>query len=202
MKLTLLMFLVISMQSFAQVSYSTLCKIKDGKAYGYVNNYEKSFEVNGTVSFYFYDCNGRLIDTDDSYEYEYVSYRSSEEIDYTRSPDNACDCYFDIQKATTVANNQNIFQHPSHDCVKQSYSTLCEIRNGTAYGYVNNYENSFEINGNVWFYFYDAAGRLVDSEDDYEYEYVSSRSSEEIENMRAPTDACKCVFEIDQAIKN
>jgi hypothetical protein len=42
----------------------------------------------------------------------------------------------------------------------------------------------------------------VDSEDDYEYEYVSSRSSEEIENMRAPTDACKCVFEIDQAIKN
>jgi hypothetical protein len=196
------MFLVISIHSFAQVSYSTLCKIQDGKAYGYVNNYQNGFEVNGTVSFYFYDCNGRLIDTDDSYEYEYVSYQSSEEVDYTRAPDKACDCYFDIQKATTVSNNQNGFNQPSNHCDKKSYATLCEIRDGKAYGSINNYENSFEVNGTVSFYFYDCNGRLIDTDDSYEYEYVSSRSSEEIDRTSAPADACKCYFEVDKAIKN
>lgn len=99
MKRILFMCLVISVNSFAQVSYSTVCKIKDGKAYGYVNNYENSFEIEGSVWFYFYDSQGRLIDSEDEYEYEYVSSQTWEEIEYTSAPANACKCHFEINKA-------------------------------------------------------------------------------------------------------
>lgn len=201
MKRIILICLLISIKSFAQVSYSTLCKIKDGRAYGYVNNYENSFEINGNVWFHFYDTQGRLIDSEDEYEYEYVSAKSSEEIEYTNAPTNACSCFFDVKTATTEGNHQNAFNQPTHEFEKESYSTTCEIRNGTAYGYVNNYENSFEISGDVWFHFYDANGRLIGSEDEYEYEYVSARSWEEIEYTTAPTDACKCDFDVKKAIK-
>ncbi len=201
MKKTILMCLVISINSFAQVSYSTFCKIKDGRAYGSVNNYENSFEIDGNVWFHFYDSQGRLIDSEDEYEYEYVSSSSSEEIEYTAAPTNACSCNFDIKTATKEGNYQNTFDQPSHGLDKESYSTTCEIRNGTAYGNVNNYENSFEIDGNVWFHFYDSQGRLINSEDEYEYEYVSSKSWEEIEYTTAPANACKCDFEIKKAIR-
>ncbi|TND08079.1 MAG: hypothetical protein FD123_2633 [Bacteroidetes bacterium] len=186
---------------FGQASYTTSCEIRNGTAYGYVHNHKNSFEINGYVWFYFYDSTGRLLTSEDEYEYEYVSSKTSEEIEHTNAPANACSCAFDVSNAVKSQNSpQPGDTIPTADQGKKNYTTTCEIRNGIAYGYVRNHENSFEINGYVWFHFYDSAGRFLKSEDEYEYEYVSSKTSEEIEHTTAPVNACSCFFEIKDAI--
>lgn len=201
----------ISASCFGQVSYTTSCEIRNGTGYGSVNNHKDAFDIDGTVWFYFYDSTGTLIGSEDEYEYEYVSARSTEEIEYTTAPTNACKCTFDVSSAAKV---QNSFQPSSSPQAATtgpvitpsnlngvSYTTTCKITNGTAYGYVNNLKTAFEIDGKVWFHFYDSNGRFIDSEDEYEAENISSQSTEEIEHTTAPTNACKCTFDVTAAIK-
>jgi len=64
--------------------YSTSCRIRDGKAFGYVHNSGDAFEINGYVWFTFYDENRLQVYQDDEYEYEYISARSSELVEYTK----------------------------------------------------------------------------------------------------------------------
>lgn len=200
--LLLLFAVTITITGFAQVSYTTSCEIKNGTAYGYVHNLREHFEIDGTVWFYFYDTTGRFISSEDEYEYEYVSSRSTEEIEYTTAPGGTCSCIFDIKEAIKTPQAAAPAPTPVPATPKTpTYTTSCEIKNGTAYGYVNNLRESFEIDGKVWFYFYDAQGNVLDSEDEYEYEYVSSQSTEEIEYTTAPARACSCQFDVAGAIK-
>ncbi|MCG8577440.1 MAG: hypothetical protein MI810_21340 [Flavobacteriales bacterium] len=193
---------------FGQTSYTTSCEIKNGRAYGYVHNHKNSFTIDGDVWFYFYDANGHFIDSEDEYEYEYVSSKSSEEIEDTNAPSNACSCTFDVRHATD-APSTTITPYPTTttpqapiSTPQATYTTSCEIKNGRAYGYVHNHKGSFEIDGDVWFYFYDANGHFLDSEDEYEYEYVSSKTTEEIEDTNIPMNTKSCYFEIKDAIKD
>jgi hypothetical protein len=184
-------FLLFSAKALAAPSYTTTCSIEGSTAKGGVNNHGDSFEIDGNVLFYFYDASGRFIDSEDEYEYEYVSSRSWEEIETTSAPSNAASCNFDVSGAIAG-------QTP----IPVSYTTTCDLRNGNAYGGVNNHSDAFEIDGNVFFYFYDSRGRLVDTEDEYEYEYISSRSWEEVEYTSAASGAVSCNFDISEAIKN
>lgn len=215
--LLLLFTATISAASFGQVSYTTSCEIKNGTAYGYVHNHKDAFDIDGQVWFHFYDTTGTFISSEDEYESEYVSSKSSEEIEHTSAPAKACKCTFDVSAATKAQNTFGQHDHPivvsanpivttgatvfPADPNAAAYSTSCVIKNGTAYGSVNNLRESFEIDGNVSFYFYDAGGRYLSGKDEYEYEYVSSRSTEEIEHTSAPGGACTCSFEIKNAIK-
>lgn len=192
---------MITLLSFGQVlPYTTSCQIRNGVAYGYVHNHKNSFEIDGDVWFYFYDSNGNFLDSEDEYEYEYVSYDETEEIEHTNAPNGTCSCFFDINTAVEANKlSLKVTSNLTHDS-ELNYTTSCEIRNGIAYGYVNNHKNSFEIDGNVWFYFYNSNGNFLDSEDEYEYEYVSYDETEEIEHTNAPYGACRCYFEIKDAI--
>src|ERR1700752_4362023 len=82
--------------TFSQVSYTTTCEMRDGKATGYIQNMRDAFTVDGTLLFHFYDCNGNFLDTEDEYEYEYVSAGTTEEIDNTSTYSRACSCVFDV----------------------------------------------------------------------------------------------------------
>lgn len=183
-------FLMFSANAFAAPSYSTTCSIEGSTAKGGVNNHGDSFEIDGDVLFYFYDASGRFIDSEDEYEYENVSSRSWEEIETTSAPSNAASCNFDVSGAIKGETQ-----------VPVSYTTTCELRDGKAYGGVNNHSDAFEIDGDVLFYFYDSRGRLIDTENEYEYEYISSRSWEEVEYTSAPSSAVSCNFDIAGAIK-
>ncbi|MBK7961960.1 MAG: hypothetical protein IPK04_12630 [Bdellovibrionales bacterium] len=188
----LIAFLVSGM---SHAAYTTSCEIRSGKAYGYVHNRGDSFEIDGTLWFYFYDNRGSLIDQDSEYEYEYVSGRDTEEIDYTSAPSNAYACTFDISQAIKGDD-----PHPTEP-IDSRYGTSCQIRDGQAYGFVHNHGDSFTIDGTIWFYFYDNRGEFIDDEDDYEYEYVSSRSTEEIDYTGAPSNAFSCTFSVAGAIE-
>lgn len=204
------------------VSFTTTCKITNGTAYGYVNNLNNSFDIDGKVWFHFYDSTGRFMSSEDEYEAEYVSSQSTEEIEYTTAPRGACNCTFEVNEA--IKTPQAAITAPTPAPVPTptpvpvpvptpaptpapaftktlNYSTSCEIRNGTAYGYVHNLSDDFDIDGYVWFYFYDKTGKLLGKEDEYEFEWVSSRSTEEIEHTSAPSDACSCQFDVADAIK-
>ncbi len=197
-----LFVLVCSVPTLAQVSFTTSCEIRNGQAYGYVHNHKSSFEINGDVWFYFFDSNGHMIDSEDEFEYEYVSRESTEEIEHTSAPTQACSCTFDVTGATKSKNSfkPNNFAPSTSSGIK--YTTSCQIRNGQAHGYVHNHKGSFEIDGYVWFYFYDSEGHFIDSEDEYEYEYVSWDSTEEIEHTTAPGEACNCYFDVNNAVKS
>jgi hypothetical protein len=209
--LLLLFTVTLTITGFAQASYTTSCEIKNGTAYGYVHNQRDAFDIDGNVWFHFFDSTGHFLSSEDEYESEYVSSKSSEEIEHTSAPRNACRCTFDVASAIKV---QNVSQQayapraavPSPIVTPSnlkgvSFTTTCKITNGTAYGYVNNLNNSFDIDGKVWFHFYDSTGRFMSSEDEYESEYISSQSTEEIEYTSAPHGACNCTFEVNEAIK-
>lgn len=170
--------------------YTTSCRIQNGTAHGYVHNTGSSFEIDGYVWFYFFDKDGDLADKENEYEYEYVSGGGTEEVESTSAPSDATTCTFDISGAIKGAS-------PSPPL---TYQTSCEIRGGTAYGKVHNFGDAFVIDGYVWFYFFDKDGDVIDEEDEYEYEYVSS-GSEEIEHTSAPSGAVSCSFDIRGAIK-
>jgi hypothetical protein len=195
--MTRLLFFTLTMLTAlaANATYSTSCQIREGRAHGYVHNHGESFEIDGRVWFYFYDNSGSLVDKENEYEYEYVSGRDSEEIDDTSAPSQATACTFDVSLAIK-GQNPNPVEPPN-----VQYTTSCVIREDKAYGYVHNRGGSFEINGTIWFYFYDNTGDLIDDEDDYEYEYVSSNSTEEIDSTSAPGNALSCSFSIASAIK-
>lgn len=192
MKSVISIFFALGFATCAQAAtptFTTSCEIRDGNAYGYVHNSGDSFEIDGTIWFYLFDEDGDLIDKEDDYEYEFVSSRSTEEIDHTRADSRAKSCSFNVDSA--------IQDHPP----QPRYTTRCDLRDGVAFGYVNNLGDAFEIDGTIWFYFYDDDGNQIDDEDDYEYEYVSSRSTEEIDHTRAPSRAARCSFDIRGAIK-
>lgn len=193
-----LIALLTTIAASAQSSYTTSCDIRNGTAYGSVQNYSNSFTVNGSVWFSFYDSTGRLIGIKDEYEYEYVSSKSTEEIEYTSAPTGACRCSFDVSKAISASTTGQTPQPVDSGSTRDNGT--CQIRNGIAYGSVSNFGNSYEINGNVWFYFYDCNGKFVSSKDEYEYEYVSAKSTEEIEHTSAPAGACSCTFDASKAV--
>ena len=81
------------------VVYNTSCKIKDGTAHGYVHNHKDHFRISGKVWFYFYDKDGDFIDSEDEYESELVWRESTEEIETTSAPSDACSCFFEVKDA-------------------------------------------------------------------------------------------------------
>ena len=205
---TLLFILLISTSCFAQITYSTRCEIKNGTAYGYVDNLGtyvndvgNVFTINGTVWFHFYDNTGRFIKSEDEQEWKFISYRSSEEIEHTTAPLNSNQCHFDIKEAIKEETNQDATKGVTPNVSNEPYSTSCELKNGVAYGYVHNRDDSFQINGTVWFHFYDCNGKFIESEDEQESENVWSKSTEEIEHTTAPSRACKCTFDVKEAVK-
>lgn len=185
-----------------QTSYVTSCEIRNGTAYGYVNNHADGFEINGYVWFTFFDSTGRMVAKEDEFEYEYVSSKSTEEIEYTSAPHQACRCSFDVSTATTAQTTAQTTDSVAPANSELSYSTTCAIRNGTAYGTVHNYGDGFSVSGDLWFYFYDSTGVLIDSEDEFEFEYISSDSTEEVEYTSAPSGACRCSFVIRGAVSD
>ncbi len=189
----------------AQSNYSNSCEIRDGKAYGYLNNFREAFTLSGKVWFYFYDCQGKFISSHDSYEYEYVSKGAREEIENTFAPSGACQCEFITEGAVppvTQPNAGNGNTAPAYNNGNQpAFTTDCEIRNGTAYGFVNAYQNAMTVDGTVYFYFYDAQGNYISTEDEHEYEYVTKGSREEIETTLAPRGACRCQFSVDESLR-
>lgn len=193
-KFTTICLLCFSLHSLAQ--YTTRCEIKNGEAYGYVDNLGTSFQIDGTVWFHFYDDTGRFIESEDEQEYEFVTFKSSEEIEHTRIPLNANQCFFDIKEAIKEENYHKNSNGPSFNPYTSTYSTSCEIKDGVAHGYVNNRDDSFYIEDTVWFHFYDCNGNFIESEDEHEIELVWSKSIEEIEHTEAPSEACSCTFEV------
>jgi hypothetical protein len=120
----------------AQIRYTTSCELRDGKAYGFVNNYLEALEVDGTHWFYFYDCEGRYLGGEDEYEYEYVSRGAREEIEVTRAPANSCYCEFNLDEAASKNQQQgqpgNGPGYPPQS--QRAFTTDCEIKAGTAFG--------------------------------------------------------------------
>jgi hypothetical protein len=202
MKTTTLLFIFFfATASFAQTNYSTRCEIKKGTAYGYVDNFGSTFQIDGTVWFHFYDSTGRFIKSEDEQESESVTFKSSEEIEHTTAPLNANQCHFDIKEAIKEESNQDVTKGLTPNFSSESYSTSCELKNGVAYGYVHNRDDSFQINGTVWFHFYDCNGKFIESEDEQETEHVWLKSTEEIEHTTAPSRACKCTFDVKEAVE-
>lgn len=175
--------------AYGALDYMTTCEIRDGRAYGYVINSGGSFTIDGSVWFYFYDNRGDLVDSEDEYEYEFISSNETEEIDNTSAHSRAVRCTFNIDSA--------LVDQPQP---QPEYTTSCELRDGRAYGYVHNHGDGFTIDGDVMFYFFDNDGEFLDDEDEYEYEYVSSRETEEIDYTSAPSRAVSCTFEVSGAI--
>lgn len=199
--ITLLFILFFSTTGFAQENYTTRCEIKNGNAFGYVNHMVRDFPIDGTVWFHFYDNNGRFIKSQEEQKSIHISAELNE-IEQTTAPLNAKQCYFDIKNAIKTENNQDFSKEPLFDSSNESYITSCEIIKDVAYGYVHNHDKSFQISGTVWFHFYDCNfGRLIESEDEYESEFVSSKSIEEIEHTKAPVRACYCTFDVKEAVK-
>ncbi len=174
-----------------QPRYTTTCEIRDGVAYGSVNNSGSSFTIDGDVLFSFFNSDGRFLGRESDHEYEFVSTHSVEEIDHVRAPSNAVSCGFDVANAIVGATPQP----------PASYATRCEIRDGRGYGSVNNFGPAFTIDGALDFQFFNSSGRLLTEETEYEYEYVSSHSTEEIDFTRAPSNATSCAFSIARAIR-
>lgn len=202
MKTTTLFFILFfATTCLAQTNYSTRCEIKNGTAYGYVDNFGNTFQINGTVWFHFYDNSGRFIKSENEQELETISFKSVEEVEHTTTPLNATQCYFDIKEAVKEEINQDVTQGLTTNFSNESYSTSCELKNGIAYGYVHNRTESFQINGTVWFHFYDCNGKFIKSKDEQETEHVWLKSTEEIEHTTAPTRACKCTFDVKEATK-
>lgn len=198
--ITLLFILFFSTTGFAQANYTTRCEIKNGTAYGYVDNLGSSFQIDGTVWFHFYDNTGRFIKSKNEQESEFITFKSSEEIENTSVPLSATQCHFDIKEAIKDESNQDVKKGLTSNFSNESYSTSCELKNGVAYGYVHNRDDSFQIDGTVWFHFYDCNGRFIESEDELESEHVWSKSTEEIEHTTAPSRACKCTFDVKEAV--
>lgn len=179
------------------LKYFTSCRMDGGTARGYVNNAGDAFTIDGYVWFYFFDRSGNLVDKEDEYEYEYVSRGENEEVEYTNAPSGAETCSFNIDGAIETDGEPDSPPPPPG----LNYATRCLLDSGTARGWVHNVGDPFEIDGYVWFYFFDEDGRLMDDEDEYEYEYVSRGEDEEVEYTSAPSDARSCAFKIDKAIK-
>lgn len=188
--------------SYSQINYQTFCEIKDGRAYGYIHNFSDAFEIDGNVLFYLFDNQNQLVGSKDEYEYEYVWGRSTEEIEHTTVSSSVCICQFDIigaiknQTPSIAFQNNVLANNPNY-----RYQTSCEIKNGRAYGYIHNFSEALEIDGNVLFYLFNNKNQLIGFEDEYEYEYVSRKSTEEIEYTNVSANACKCQFDISGAIR-
>jgi hypothetical protein len=197
--LILIITSVLLLNSNDKPNYSPQCEIRDEIAYGSVSNKGESFSISGDVWFYFYDCKGELVRSIREYESEFISRKSTEQIEHTKAPDRSCSCVFDITKAI----EENIEESVTKESIvkeRVNYLTTCNIIDGKGKGSITSYRESFTIEGDVWFYFYDCDGNLIDSEDEYEYEYISSNSTEEIEETSAPSKACSCTFEVKGAI--
>jgi hypothetical protein len=178
--------------------YQSTCSLRDGRAYGYINNFRDALTVDGEVWFHFYDCNGNFLSSEDEWEYEYVSDGSREEIEYTRAPSGACSCEFHPESAVREVNDAQRFP-PA--CPSNSFSTSCKMVDGYGRGYLAALNSDITVDGTVWFYFYDCNGDFLGSEDESEYEYVSRGDQEEVEYSRAPSGSCTCVFEVKGAIR-
>lgn len=183
----------------AQLNYSTSCELRDGQAHGFINNYRQAFDVDGTQWFYFYDCEGRLLGSADEYEFEHVSRGVREELEQTKAPSNACYCEFHPEEA--IKDPGQPAPGSGYPPQNKQYTTDCEMRDGKAYGYAVALRGNLTIDGNIYFYFYDASGNYVSTEKDYEFEYLSSGDREEIENVYAPRGACRCSLVVDEAVR-
>jgi hypothetical protein len=71
----------------------------DGYGRGYLAALNSDITVDGTVWFYFYDCNGDFLGSEDESEYEYVSRGDQEEVEYSRAPSGSCTCVFEVKGA-------------------------------------------------------------------------------------------------------
>lgn len=81
------------------VRYTAFCKIKDGKAEGWVTVHDyAALTIDGYIKFYVFDEDGDVTQDDSSYEYEYI-YHDTELVDSISVDDDAKTCAFDVSGA-------------------------------------------------------------------------------------------------------
>jgi hypothetical protein len=82
------------------------------------------------------------------------------------------------------------------------YSTRCEIREGTGYGYVTNHgRERLRLRGRIYWYFYDEDGDEVDDDRDRISERISRGDTELVDEEDAPDDAVSCAIDVSEAVE-
>ncbi|MDA9563837.1 hypothetical protein N9R81_04080 [Flavobacteriales bacterium] len=196
MKTTLLFaLLTYSTFTFSQANYSTSCVIRDGDAIGIVQNHGTGFSISGPVSFCFFNSSGFQTTTRTRHTNEYISHKSTEEVEDVSASATAKSCRFDISQA---------IEEPQPSCTKKviRYTTNCKIEDGKAIGIVESFRDSFWIRGYVQYYLYDCDGDLIDVEKDRTTDLILSNDIEEINLFGSINDdACSCRFVIENAVE-
>jgi hypothetical protein len=83
------------------VDYTAYCEIENGVAKGYVTvNSTAALTIAGTVTLRFFAADGRLIDTESGYEYEYI-YNDTELVAEEQAPSGTRWCTFDVAAAVS-----------------------------------------------------------------------------------------------------
>ena len=79
------------------------------------------------------------------------------------------------------------------------FTTSCEIKNGKANGFIHNRGDDFEIDGHMWFYFFDCDGNRIGENRENTFDWLPANSTEKVEDAKAPAEACSCEFDVSQA---
>lgn len=194
MRPCILFVILLLLTPLTSLAYSTDCIIKNGRAYGYVTPAKYSqLTINGDVKFIFLDDDLDEIDTDTTYEYEYVTGR--EEIEDVRAPRRATRCLFDISQATDADSTG-----PSSTSSSGGAVGFCEVQNGVASVYVKppKYE-SVTVSGYITVRFYDEDGDEEDRERDHVYAYTYD-DAELIEEYDVDNDIFSCSVDLSDAL--
>lgn len=177
------------------VDYQTFCTIEAGKAKGYVSvtSYD-SLTISGYVTFRTFDEDGDLIDTERTYEYAYI-YHDTELVSEVDVDRDARFCSFDVSQAVDDDDDDDTPPPPN----PADYNTHCEIRNGTAYGYVTVRSGALTVSGWVTLRIFDEDGDQIDEERSYEYEYIYS-DTRLVTEEDVDDDARFCSLDVSEAV--
>lgn len=194
MRSCFLFLILLLLTPLTSLAYSTDCIIKNGRAYGYVTPAKYShLTIQGNVKFIFLDDDLDEIDTDTTYEYEYVTGR--EEIEDVRAPRNAYRCIFDVSHATDAEPTSQSSTPSTGGAVG-----FCEVRNGVASVYVKPPKfESVTVSGYITVHFYDEDGDEEDKETDYVYAYTYN-DAELVEEYNVDDDIYSCSVDLSEAL--
>lgn len=185
--------------------YGTGCYLEDGDTVGVLfNRSDTMLDYSGTLTFYYYDKYGQVIDTDWTLELGMVWAGDRETIRESGVPDEAVACRLDARAAigsghVPGGNYPSVGPgFPGHS----GYGTSCRIENGEAVGVVRNYSDEIlRYSGNVVFYFYDSEDAMIDANLTLETGTVWSQESETITNRGIPLRAASCSMDLSEAVE-
>ena len=139
---------------------ATSCQIKDGEAVGVIRNISSGvLSYGGSVSFYFYNAEGAMIDENLAMASGTIPAYKSGTLINRGIPLRAESCGLDISAAKPVIlpAAQNV--PPAGG----SYTVSCQIKGGDAVGVIRNLSTeALRYGGSVSFYFYDDNGAMID----------------------------------------